>query len=283
MGDNVKRICGVIGVAVLLGACAPRVPASNVTIGGDDFANFELNRARTEAQATRSGGLQLPAGQNAPVNSLPPSSTLAPAPVATQAIPSSDLAAAGIGAQPSGGLAPLGSQPSGGLAPLGSQPTGGLAPLDGPAQGNLAPLTAATPAAPLTTNNPGISDEQDFDAVAARETIQSDAERRAAQAAARQVVEPTALPTRPGETGPNIVAYALSAPNVKGQEWYSRSILSGQGRFERNCATYNSPDAAQRDFLARGGPERDPRGIDPDGDGFACGWDPAPFKLAAGN
>jgi hypothetical protein len=34
--------------------------------------------------------------------------------------------------------------------------------------------------------------------------------------------------------------------------------------------------------LARGGPDKDPRGLDPDGDGFACGWDPAPFLLAEG-
>ena len=138
-----------------------------------------------------------------------------------------------------------------------------------------------TPAAP--SNNSGLSDEQSFEAVSNRETIESDAERRARQAAALQIVMPSALPDRPADTGPNIVQYALNAPNKLGQEWYSRSIFSGQGKFQRNCATYNSPDAAQRDFLARGGPERDPRGLDPDGDGFACGWDPAPFLLAAGN
>ena len=138
-----------------------------------------------------------------------------------------------------------------------------------------------TPAAP--SNNTGLSDEQSFEAVSNRETIESDAERRARQAAALQVVMPTALPDRPADTGPNIVQYALNAPNKLGQEWYSRSIFAGQGKFRRNCATYNSPDAAQRDFLARGGPDKDPRGLDPDGDGFACGWDPAPFLLAAGN
>ena len=137
--------------------------------------------------------------------------------------------------------------------------------------------------APAIANNPGISDEQDFAAVSSRESIESDAQRIAQNAAQMQIVQPTALPTRPADTGPNIVEYAINAPNRKGQEWYSRSILSGQGRCERNCAGYNTPDAAQRDFLARGGPERDPRGIDPDGDGFACGWDPAPFLLATGN
>jgi hypothetical protein len=32
--------------------------------------------------------------------------------------------------------------------------------------------------------------------------------------------------------------------------------------------------------LANGGPERDKEGLDPDGDGFACGWDPRPFRSA---
>ncbi len=174
----------------------------------------------------------------------------APSAVQTGAIGSADLNAAGIG----GGETSVGIDAS-------------------PA--NAAPV--------LATDNVGISDEQDFGAVASRESIESDAARRAAQAAAREQVAPTALPTRPANTGPNIVEYAINAPNVKGQEWYSRSIFSTQGRFQRNCLKYTSPDAAQRDFLASGGPERDRKGIDPDGDGFACGWDPAPFKLVASN
>ncbi len=32
-----------------------------------------------------------------------------------------------------------------------------------------------------------------------------------------------------------------------------------------------------------GGPERDQFGIDPDGDGYACRWDPSPFRKAVGN
>ena len=171
----------------------------------------------------------------------------------TTVIPTSELEAAGIGQS----------------APT-QQPIG-------------APLSAMSPQTPpADVNNPAISDENDFGAVSSRETIESDAQRLERIAAMRQEVAPTALPTRPAATGPNIVEYALSAPNRKGQEWYSRSLLSGQARFQRNCAGYNTPDDAQRDFLARGGPERDPRGIDPDGDGFACGWDPAPFLLAAG-
>ena len=226
------------GALLMAGACAsPDAPQSR-GVGFDDYSAYELDRARREAQLTGSQSI-IPAPR---INTV-----ASPTPM-QQAIPSADLARAGIG-QMQPAVTPF--VPA---APAVSQPV----------------------AAP--SNNTGISDEQSFDAVAGRETIQSDAERRAAQAAAREQVQPTAVPQRPSNTGPNIVEYAINAPNVKGQEWYSRSLLTTQGRYQRNCADYSSPDEAQRDFLARGGPERDRRGIDPDGDGFACGWDPAPFK-----
>ncbi len=52
---------------------------------------------------------------------------------------------------------------------------------------------------------------------------------------------------------------------------------------ERNCAKYGSPDLAQMAFLSKGGPKRDRMGLDPDGDGYACSWDPAPFRQAVKN
>ncbi len=235
----------ILALAVLVAGCAPSVPQSNRGVGFGDPIEYERERLAREQALAGSGSTTFGA----------------PSAVQTQVIPSSELAAAGIGQN---------GQVGAPLSALDPSRTQGVQASPGNA-------------APQLQSNPGISDEQDFSAVASRESIESDAQRRAAQAAQREVIAPTALPTRPANTGPNIVEYALNAPNRKGQEWYSRSILSGQGRFERNCATYNSPDAAQRDFLARGGPDRDPRGIDPDGDGFACGWDPAPFLLAAGN
>lgn len=129
-------------------------------------------------------------------------------------------------------------------------------------------------------NNPGISDEQSFEAVSARETIESDAERLARQRAQYQVIQPTAVPERSGDTGPNIVAFALSTTHAVGTPVYPRSGGGNPSTTARNCASYASPDLAQQDFLARGGPERDRRRLDPDGDGFACNWDPTPFRLA---
>jgi hypothetical protein len=143
------------------------------------------------------------------------------------------------------------------------------------------PVTTAAAAAPLA-NKPGISDEQNFDAVSARETIESDAERLARLRAEYQVIEPEALPERAGGTGPNIVAFALSTSNAVGQPVYRRSVFNADSRFQRACARYATADEAQRAFLSRGGPEEDRLGVDPDGDGFACFWDPSPFRAARG-
>ncbi|MEC8581110.1 MAG: hypothetical protein VXZ18_10205 [Pseudomonadota bacterium] len=95
---------------------------------------------------------------------------------------------------------------------------------------------------------------------------------------AYQVIQPTALPTREGATGPNIVDYALRTTNVVGQSLYRRSTFASKAKEERNCAAYASPDLAQEAFLASGGPEKDREGLDSDGDGFACTWNPAPFR-----
>ena len=165
---------------------------------------------------------------------------------------------------------------------------GTTAPTSAPVPG--APLSAtpiatapvatapATPAAPRS--NTSISDEQNFDAVSARESIESDAARIAANRQAYVVIQPTALPTRPEDGRPNIVAYALQTNNPVGTQLYSRSGLNTQGRYERACMRFASPDLAQEEFLASGGPERDRLGVDPDGDGYACWWNPAPFRAA---
>lgn len=126
-------------------------------------------------------------------------------------------------------------------------------------------------------SNARISDEQNFDAVASRETIQSDAERIRRQREQYVVVEPTALPTRTGNDGPNIVQFAISTRHVPGTKMYSRSGIRLRS-YESACGPFTSADLAQEEFLRRGGPERDPMGVDPDGDGFACGWDPRPFR-----
>ena len=144
--------------------------------------------------------------------------------------------------------------------------------------------SAALGTAPVTAqDNPGISDEQNFDAVSARETIESDRDRLQQQRQVYQQAEPEAVPERPsGRAAPNIVAYALETSNQVGQSIYRRSSRFNEDRYRRACAEFGSSDQAQAAFLAAGGPDRDRRGLDPDGDGFACFWNPGPFRTARG-
>lgn len=252
--EMVKFGVFVVASALALSACTPRVVPANQGIGFDNPAL----RAQREAQLSTPNSI-IPSPQVTSITSPLPRND----PAQTSAIPRTELAAAGIG-QTTPASAP---RPNLGNDPLRTQGV------------DASPSNPA----PALQNVTGLSDEQSFDAVSERETIESDAERRAVQAAAREQVSPTAVPQRPRDVGPNIVEYALNAPNSLGQEWYSRSLLTTEGRYRRNCSVYATADDAQRDFLARGGPERDRNGIDPDGDGFACGWDPAPFVQAFRN
>jgi hypothetical protein len=174
------------------------------------------------------------------------------APRATGAPTAAEIAAAGIGTGPAPAVG---------------------APLDATGRGAAIPAGAA-----LAADTPGISDEQDFTAVAGRESIESDAQRLQRQRAQRIEVAPVAVPQRPGgDGGPNIVAFALSTTNAVGQPVHSRTLAS-PARAARACDRFSSPDLAQEAFLAAGGPQRDRRGLDPDGDGFACQWDPRPYR-----
>ena len=168
---------------------------------------------------------------------------------------------------PAGSAAPLtaleSEQP---VQPL--QPTGAAA--------NEAEAVAAD-TRELLQRPTGISDEQDFGAVSERESIESDRQRLAAQRQQYRVIEPTAVPQRPSNLGPNVAAFAVSTSHPIGSKVYSRSATNSS-RSARACQKYSSPNAAQEAFLDAGGPERDRLGLDPDGDGYACGWDPRPFR-----
>ena len=100
------------------------------------------------------------------------------------------------------------------------------------------------------------------------------AEQQLAAARAQLVViQPNStLPNR--VEGVNIALYAQQSTNQVGQRVYRRA----GGALGGGCGRYRSPDDAQRAFLAAGGPEQDRLNLDSDGDGFACRWDPAPFR-----
>lgn len=101
------------------------------------------------------------------------------------------------------------------------------------------------------------------------------AEQQLADARSRLViVQPSAVPNQ--APGVNIALYAQNTSNAVGERRYRRGVgasIAGGG-----CRRYGTPDEAQRAFLAGGGPQSDPMNLDADGDGFACGWDPTPYR-----
>ncbi len=243
----------------LLAGCTPTVPESGVGFG--DYQTYLRNR---EA-ALRTGAPPPVAPGNAITGPGVGTAPLPGAPVAGGF--STELAGAAIARAETGVAPPPAPLPPVDLA-SGERPRGNapatIRPESGEVQGNVA-----------------ISDEQDFGAVSSRETIESDAERLARARSQYQVVQPTAVPQRPGGgSGPSIVEFALQTSHAPGTPVYRRSGLRLNGDPLANCGRYASADLAQEDFLSNGGPERDRRGIDPDGDGFACGWDPRPFRAA---
>ena len=249
-------VISVIG-AVALTACGPQqIPDSGQGVGFNDYGLYELERAEREVELR--GGTPFPTAAPSSAPIVPPNVQTPLSPPVSNGVSTSDLAAAGINTNPSG------------------------TPSTGTIAATPAPTPAAVTPAPLEGNSE-ISDEQSFNAVSSRESIESDAQRRERQAAAYQLIEVTSLPNRNGTSEPNIVQYALQAPNNRGESVFSRSGFSRESKFVRNCAQYRTPDDAQRDFISRGGPQRDRLGIDPDGDGFACGWDPQAFRTLAGN
>ena len=233
------RVQIVVMAALGLAACAPTTPDSGA--GFQDYNSYIRQNGTTSAQPAA------PAAQ-------PGFSTEGAAAAIDRANGTAAASATPTYVPP--------QQPATGVRPRGNAPT------------TIQEDTGEMPNVPKT-----ISDENDFGAVSARETIESDKARIERNKAQYTVDQPTALPTRPGDEGPNIVQYALSATNNVGEPIYKRSGL-GLTNSDRACAKYPSPDLAQQAVLEAGGPERDRKGLDPDGDGFACSWDPRPFRTA---
>jgi hypothetical protein len=235
----------MILAALGLAACSQQVPDSGAGVGFQDYNSY--------------------------VNGAPP---MQAAPVATQPGFSTDGAAAAIDNASAQGRV-IGSttpyqQPTQFADASGARPRGN-------APAGIAETTSEMTG--IATTVPGtVSDEQDFTAVSARETIESDKARIERNRSRYQVDQPTALPQRHGDAGPNIVEFALSTQHAKGTQMYRRSSLrltAGNA-----CNRYASPDLAQQAFLGAGGPEKDRKGLDTDGDGYACAWDPTPFRAA---
>lgn len=243
-GDIMRHAAPLLLIG-LLAACA--TPAHLQPQGGTGFGEGATGYGAT--------------GYGAPAATYPSAPVAAPV---AGGIPSSEINSALFGTAAASGTA----LPP---APVAQAPTAATTATADPA--------AAAPALPGT---PGISDEQDFAAVSSRESIESDKARIETNKANYQQIAPTALPERKGEAVSPVVAYVLSAPNGLGETIYDRLPVKPE-TYQKACQRYATAEAAQEAFLKAGGPKRNGKKLDPDGDGYACDFDPTPFRQAAGN
>lgn len=258
-------------LALTLAACSPAVPDSGAGVGFGDYNQYPAEPIPSPMQST------LPV---APATGFSPESAAAAIDRASGLAPTPAPYGQTIPTQPT-----YTAQPT-----YIAQPTYPAQPATLPSATQIATgdtgLNGSTPAGikeengELVHSGTGISDEQDFEAVKSRETIQSDKARIERNKSQYQVDQPGALPERPaGDNTALIVQFALATNHPVGTQMYDRSSLR-LGSADAACAKFSTPDAAQDAFLNAGGPDRDRKGLDPDGDGYACGWNPAPFRAA---
>ncbi|MEQ8293186.1 MAG: hypothetical protein RIA08_13365 [Roseovarius sp.] len=250
------RFTILVAALAAVSACSPGIPDSAAGVGFDDYSEYEARRQEREVLLT--GASAVP-----PAGAMSDESTDTSGRIATGTSDNSE----DLARETQAALAATRTGTSG------TSGTTGTA--DEPLRAN-----PNNPPPETVESASGISTENDFNAVGDARSIESDAALIARNREQYQVIQPTALPARSGDTGPNIVEYALATNHPVGTKVYNRIGLNKQARFERNCAKYSSADRAQIDFLANGGPNRDKMGLDPDGDGYACAWNPAPFRIA---
>lgn len=244
---SVRIVLGACAVAALA-ACQPSAPEdSRFGVGFDQ--TFDAQRANRDAALA---GGSIPAAPGVSAQPLPAPGSAEDTAARTAAIlaqttPDAERLAA---AANNSGVAPLEAGPS-------------------------------NPPPAVVNSATGISQENNFDAVSGQRSIESDAALIAANRAQYQVIQPQALPERTGSE-PNIVAYALQTSHPVGTRIYRRNRFNAASRYNRSCGEYRHQDQAQIAFLAAGGPERDRAGMDPDGDGYACTWDPSVFRNTGG-
>jgi hypothetical protein len=239
-----------VAAVLSLSACVSQEAQLERGVGFQDYTLYQqqqayLARARTQAPPPAMAPYQTAA---APMAAIAPAPVYAAAPPPPMGAPSAQ--GGSIGAET--------------LAALGAPARTTAAPAPG---GEVQPLRQVEVAElPLTAIG--------------TQTLSSGSADSYAPAAAAPA--PAMIPAPAQASGNNVVAFALATTHPVGQKVYRRANPLGNAMVTRACGRYASPGMAQEAFLTRGGPERDPLGLDPDGDGYACGWDPAPFRMVRG-
>ncbi len=273
---NMKFLALAGAALAFLAACETSAPYSNIIdttgrgVGFSDYAQYmraqeELSRIRRNQAAQ---ARQVPQQSSGPQFANAPAQSLGPQTIGQEAV-----AAVRGGGQSQ-------QQPSqAGISQFpvaqNSQAQASGAPLSGtsPIPGTSAASEQFASAAPQSA---GISEQQ----FTPRPFGSSEPDRLIERDFVPQVRVSDAELGRQTDV-PNLFVYALSTQHNVGEVRYARNHPMRHRRAETACRQFASQDLAQEAFLAAGGPERDPNHLDPDGDGFACWWDPAPFRQAA--
>lgn len=244
----------LLASALVLAACEPNVPDRPGGVGFGDYQSYMAQRASGQSGAVApASGYGTGTGMAAPMNAT----DLQPAPLTTPV----------AGGTPS--VSPGAPLPASILAAVnqvdgGGADTAGMVPTEvPPADLRLDP----------TGQNGGYTAPGQF--AAASDVMSAPV----ATPMSAPVAQARPAPVASGAKGAELVDYALSATNAVGQSVWERGTVK-LASHDRACAKYPGNDLAQAAFLKRGGPERDPLNLDPDGDGFACAWDPRPFQQA---
>lgn len=257
----------VAGLALAsLAGCSGSGPVTmNSGVGFGDYQEFLRNRDMAAPSQARAPYSVPPERAG-----LPPPPLIAARPIQAtpRPVPQPAPPAIAMAPQPAPG-APL-------VAPMRSLPVpGGVQASGSP----VAPRTAPAPSPVAVAEAPRqqVSNEQDFLAVLNRPASPT----TGAQAGAVIATAPvTGIPDADVQAGPNIMAYALAFDHPVGVERFRRMNPLRWRQWEAACLQFRTQEDAQRAFLSAGGPQRDGGNLDPDGDGYACWWDPAPYRRA---
>lgn len=242
----------MIAASAVLANCGGKT----TTVDDDYFDTINPTAAQQEAEARRLAGIQ----DDIQDTSQPLTTTSGSGDTIQQEIDRL-LAAEGAGAE---------------LSSQGGVQTADTPTTPAPVNNNPTPTVPVATAELSEAEKERISNSQDFEAVTARETIETDAAKLAELKRTYQVFEPESLTLR-GQSV-NLATYASeNAGRQVGKKRYTRRKADYKegGNF---CAEYADQDLAQIAFLNNEGPRKDPLLIDQDGDGFACGWTPRAYQ-----
>jgi hypothetical protein len=135
-----------------------------------------------------------------------------------------------------------------------------------------APLDAMRPAPEGESPRTGLANDQVYVPENSPVTTPLDPIENSAQPQSLDTMVPI-NPSMGEEVSEAVDAAENPSSGPVGTRQYDRNFAS-ETRSQLACGRYASAEEAQQAFVAAGGPEQDGQGLDPDGDGYACGWQP---------